>query len=126
MQFLANVLKFFKDTFDAIEIQIDIAPSDTFSAEIQVEVEAGEYLYSYRWDRWFHSTEIAPLGTTWGTDEAAITYDGLILFAFECVWSDGITVSDVEIPSEKPAPVSVLRQILDAPKQNGLVYEVGF
>lgn len=129
MKFLSTVLNFIRDTFNEIEINVEITPSDSLSAEIQLEVEAGEYLYSYRWDRWFHTSEITPLATSWDRSddyEAALTSDGFILFAFECVWQDGVTVSDVEIPSEKPAPVSVLRQILDAPKKNGLVYEVGF
>lgn len=124
MQFLTAILKFFKDTFDAIEIDFSIEPSDTLSAEIQVEVETGEYVYSYRWDRWFHSTEIAPLETTWGTDEAAITYDGLILFAFECVWEDGVTVSDVEIPTEKPA--QRIFRYDTAATRNNLAYEMGY
>lgn len=111
--FFSGLAQLIKESFYEIEIDVQITPSDSVSAEISVEVEAGEYLYSYRWDRWFHSSEITPLETTWGIDEAALTYDGLILFAFECIWGDGVAVSDVEIPSEEAAPVSTLRQILN-------------
>lgn len=124
MKFLSTVLNFIRDTFNEIEINVEITPSDSFSAEIQLEVEAGEYLYSYRWDRWFHTSEITPLDCTWGSDEAAITSDGFILFAFECVWQDGVTISDLEIPTEKP--VQPIFRYDTAATRNNLAYEMGY
>lgn len=119
MGLLSSLFKFVKETFNEISIEIDVMPTDTASLEIQVEVETGEYLYSRRLSRWFHFSEITPLGTIWGEDEAAITRDGLILFAFECVWDDGVMVSDVTIP-EFPTPVKHFR------KNDGLIYETGW
>lgn len=122
--FFAGLAKFIKDTFYEIEIDIEVTPSDSFSASVQLQVEAAEYLYSQRWDRWFHYSEVCPLECTWGEDEAALTPDGLILFAFECVWGDGLAVSDVEIPSEKAA-----RRIFNydtAETRNNLAFEMGY
>lgn len=122
--FFSGLVSFVKETFYEIEIDVEVTPSDSVSAEISVEMEAAEYLYSRRWDRWFHFSEVQPLSATWGDNEAAITHDGLVLMAFECVWGDGEAVSDVAIPSEKPA-----RRIFNydtAETRNTLAFEKGW
>lgn len=91
---LSQIFKTLKGILNAIEINVQVIPSSETRLEVVAELEAQDWIYSLRYEFWFHVSEVEVCETTHsGIDVALHLPTGLVLFANDCEYADGY-VSD--------------------------------